>query len=815
MLPASADTADTVTGVDVADMAADADPSMLLHCVADSSNADRPVGLLHRKRLLNTSKTDSDISCRVSVDVSGSLLKRLAADDACDVPHKCAATHSSALDTSTVGMNNAVAGNTSALPSFPNVTLPSFPPTLFSCFPSLGNSCRAQSSGRCAARAVSQTVLTTDATCLSTTNPPSTLFSIPVHGVARGVCPLLLVPSLQNCVLVPSLCSAPLLYVFNAASSSHSTSSPTGVAPVVGIPHVAGNSQPNIPLLSHLLRPLGRALSSDQSAAPTAGQNLSIAGNSQLVPLSLPSIPIASCVQRPVGGAFGSDQSYTLTAAGVGIPRISGSSQLLSVPNIAIRSPALWPLGVASASNQSCTPAAIGVGIPRDARNSLPLGFPLPNIPLLSQLLRPVGRAPVSVDQSAIRLVSCVGNLRGPCGVVSSCANTQPRLNGVVSPRSNAAFVVPGFLRQSQSPTMPPSSKTFLPTLPRSSTAVLQTPSLPSSFLLSTSCPTLPNQTSPRSSTAVLQTPSLPSSFPLSTSCQTLPNITSPRSSTAVLQTSSLPSSFLLSTSCQTLPNQTLLRSSTAVLQTPSLPSSFLLSTSCPTLPNITSPRSSTAVLQTSSLPSSSLLSTSCQTLPNITSPRSSTAVLQTPSLPSSFLLSTSCPTLPNITSPRSSTAVLQTSSLPSSFLLSTSCPTLPNITSPRSSTAVPQTPSVPCPLLLSTGCPPTAGNSMHYHESVCDSPVLSLSGVAHVNLSQKSTERQRSSAAGSLSTRSILLTILSERAPADMMTSCLSVAETVNSLSTSSCDVSTSLSHLCESSSQRDSSSDHTASQR
>jgi len=435
-----ADTTDnTVTRVDVtAAVSDDNQPSLLVHCGTDSSVADRSVDLLQRNSSLSNCHDNA---------VSGMLVKRPASDDTCHLPHKRPTmTHSSLLDTSAAGMishrNSSMAGNTSALPAFPNVTLPSFPPTLFSCFPSQGNS-HAHS---CPPRAVPPVVLSTDTTRWSNTTSTSTLFSIPVHGVASGPCPVMLVPSIQNCVLVPSLGSS-LLYVLNAALQSRSTSAPTTVAAAVGIPHAAGNLQPGISLLPHLLQPVGGAVSSDQSARSIPSRNPNITGN--LLPLhsSMPNIPMISHPLRLVG-------------------RTSAPDQL----------------------------ASTGVGIPHVARNSLPLSLPLSNIPLLSHQLRPLGGS--AVNQS----VSCMGNMRGgrvPALSLLSNAGTslmtQPRLNGIISPRSNA-LVVPGIFRPSQIvsntflPTLPkPLSVPYI-TLPRLPSTVRKIPTLPSSVLSSTNC---------------------------------------------------------------------------------------------------------------------------------------------------------------------------------------------------------------------------------------------------------------------------------------------------------------------------------------
>ena len=555
-------------------------------CVSDSSNHDRrsqTLEFLQRNCLLGVnvhaggiSPHDGGISPRVGV--GGALLKRSATHEACDVPHKCAATHSADLDTFTEGMISpqscSTAGSASALPVFPNTTLPSFPPTLFSCFPSAGNS-RVPSSFQCPPRPMPQVVLPSDSVRLST-SATSTLFSIPVHGVMSGRCPLLLVPSLQNCLLIPSLCSTPLLCVLNPAPQSHNTSAPT----TAGIPHVAGNLQSTVPLLSHLLHPVGGVSSSGQLAAMGTVQNPIVASNSQplplpnitlvspakrplggatgsdqlslrtaagmgiphiirnLQPLSVPNIPILSHPLRPVGGACAvdqssarsttsagipqivgnlqsvsvpnvpflsqplrpvggacvKDQSSSSTTASAGIPRIVGNLQPFSVPNIPILSHPLRPVGGACAADQLRASVATGVGIPHVVRKPLSLRLPLPNIPILSQQVRPVGGASVAVDQSAVRLVSSVGGL-GNAGaltfpLLSSVARpmvTQPRLNGIISPRSSA-LIVHGISPTSQSLSFLPASPKpmYFPNvaLPRSTPAALR---IPTSFLVSTS----------------------------------------------------------------------------------------------------------------------------------------------------------------------------------------------------------------------------------------------------------------------------------------------------------------------------------------
>ena len=512
------DTADTINSTCTADstytdVAVDNHLSMLPHCVTVSSNPDQPLqtlGVLQRNCLVDTNKLDQIVSPRisscdhvvspcvtgshhiVSPRVSGALLKRSATDEVCNIPHKRATTHSAVLDTSITGMiSPRVAGNNSALPTVPMSTLPSFPPTLFSCFPSLGNT-RAQCPPR-----VPQVISSshTSQSRQSTTTATSTLFSIPVHGVARGTRPLLLVPSLQNCVLIPSACTMPLVCVLNPALQLHNTSAPTTAAVAVGIPQVAHNSQPNISLPSHMLRPVGAAISVDQSVTRTTSGNPNIACDSLPLRVSLPNIRTLSQVQRPVVGATGSGQLSAPTSTAAGITHTASSLQPLSVPGIPLLSYPLWPVAGASAPNQSCLPPATGVGISHIARNSLPTGLSMPNIPIVSHLLRPVGGATIPVDQSAVRLVSGIGRLRVPPLPLFCSTNTSivtpppPRLNGIISPRTNA-LLVPGIFRPSQSATMPRSNNPILPmlpkplcipylTLPRSSLADLKTQSLP------------------------------------------------------------------------------------------------------------------------------------------------------------------------------------------------------------------------------------------------------------------------------------------------------------------------------------------------
>jgi len=496
----------TVTDVSSTDAADDSYPSASLHCVYDSSNIDRPIQTLHllqRNCLLNINKHADGISPHSAgnsshVGVSGAPLKRSATHEACDIPHKRATTHSALLDTSTAGMISprscATAGSTSAFPTFPNTTLPSFPPTLFSCFPSVGNS-RVSLSAQCPPRAMPQLVFPTDSIRLSGSAATSTLFSVPVHGVASGRCPLLLVPSLQNCILISSLCSTSLLCVFNPAAQPHSTSAPTSVTAAVGIPHMAGNLQSNIPLLSQLLRPVGRAISSGQSATSTTSRNPNVDGNSQPSDVPLPNVPVVSHAQRPVGRAIGSVQSSARTAGRIGIPHITGNLQPLSLPNIPILSHPLRPVGGTTAPERLCAPAASCVAVPQVVTRSLPLRLPLPNIALFSQQLRPVGGANVPSDQSAaVRLVSCSGGLVPASPLLSTGSTsimTQPRLNGIISPRSNA-IILRGISSSSQSlssNTLLPPKPLFIPhiTLPRLSSAPLHIPPLHPSLLTSRS----------------------------------------------------------------------------------------------------------------------------------------------------------------------------------------------------------------------------------------------------------------------------------------------------------------------------------------
>ena len=205
----------TDTGVDIA---SDTYPTLLVHCVSESSSPVSPghtSSVLQRNCLLTASKSDNDMLPRVG----GVLLKRSATDDNCPVAHKRHTTHSSLIDTSVTPVTSSTAHNT----TFPVATLPSFPPTLFSCFPSLGNSRTPTCSSPCVQPPAASRLSTPSATVTST------LFSIPVHGLANGPRPLLIVPSLNNCVLIPSLCSTPLLCVLNAAAQSQNTSALTTV----------------------------------------------------------------------------------------------------------------------------------------------------------------------------------------------------------------------------------------------------------------------------------------------------------------------------------------------------------------------------------------------------------------------------------------------------------------------------------------------------------------------------------------------------------------------------------------------------------
>ena len=365
--------ADTVAGAD------SCLSTLSLQCVAESRL------LTSSNCVLVDNKHDYDVG---RIDA----LKRTSRDDTCDIPLKRATAHSCLLSTPTSTRHSAV--SSSALCA---ATLPSFPPTLFSSFPSLGNSRMSSSS--------SSQCLPVTMSHLPVSMATSTLFSVPVHGVASATRPLLLVPSLPNCVLIPSLCSTPLLYVLNAAPQSHSRPASAASTATVGIPHGAGNLQPNIP---HVVQPVGGAISSDQSASSTNNQNS----------LRALRVPLLSSIQRPV-----------VTSA-----HNTGNFLPFSVPNIPLLSHSLRPT---STPRQLCTPSATDIGIPRIARNSLPVGLSLPNIAILSHVLRPLGGA--SVDQSAVRLVSSVNNLRG--------ANVT-RLNGIISPRSNA-LLLPAIIRPS------------------------------------------------------------------------------------------------------------------------------------------------------------------------------------------------------------------------------------------------------------------------------------------------------------------------------------------------------------------------------
>jgi len=634
----------------------------------------------HRNCLLSASKHSagispcidspqhSGISPRVSgiyPHISSLLLKRLATHDTCDVPLKRAATHSAALDTSSLGMitqpplqrSCATMGNTLGFPHCGS-TLPSFPPTLFSCFPSAGNSNRlpalssvqyvpqylplytvparttnsadvplpctlpkatpsiglsstccssvstgvpvqdvassnsrlpslssgqrlsqylpytvslqpTQSTGTSSRTPVSSAsrttlfsipvqgvargahvplpssapqTLPTVALSVPNTLPPQprdsntpasststtlfsirvhglaseshvpplvqclplhtlssaaqnvpyhvtpgatestsaacatsmTLFSIPIHGVAStATCPLLLVSPL----VIPSLCSTPLLYVVSPSLQPHTTLAASGISHMT-----AGNLQASIPILSQLLR--RPATSSGPSTTPITAGNPSIAGDWQPLGLraSVPNFSLLSDVQRSVTRAIGVSQSSLCTAAGGGISRSAESLQPTSLPNVPV-----LPLPVKPADHL-CRSAPTSVGIPNAGMPSVvtkppPLRFPLQNVALFpQQLLRPVGGATAPDDQSGVTIASSmvsvggtsvaigqsaasrlVSNVVPPLPLITSASTmTQPQLNGIISPRSNALILQRGVSTQSTS-----SSDTFLPALPK------------------------------------------------------------------------------------------------------------------------------------------------------------------------------------------------------------------------------------------------------------------------------------------------------------------------------------------------------------
>lgn len=491
------------------------------NCVSSEAD-DRPlVQSLHDRQNCSPGVDFQCLRCATSP-----LKRRLAVDDTCAIPHKRAAvatTHSPILGTSTVGMISAAASCTSALPSFPAATLPSFPPVLFSCFPSLASSRPPSGPSAVPPRGLlspSRGVLSPpwgvlspprgvvlsarDSTCLSRGNM---LFSIPVHGMTSVSRPFILVPSIQDCVLIPSLCSTPLLYVISAPSTN------------AAAPTMARAQLPQ--------RPMAAAVSFNQSAA-------SVSTGNPVPSTLLPSIPALSLVQQQhVGRASMFDQSAASAAGGSGNPQIPGTLQSMMVPNIpgnsqitgsfsniSVLSPPFRPVGGATAADQSCASVA---GIPQLTRNSLPLGLSLPNVSLLSHILPQVGgRASVSVDQSAVRLH---GSLRiGPSVVMTQPqtlnnarnrqipGSLQPlampavvvsQLNGVIRARSDAVLV-PGLLRPSSATAYSSLTSTKLLSipsvmLPRCSLGTgLSTPTLTSSLFMSTR----PLSSCPRSSAA-------------------------------------------------------------------------------------------------------------------------------------------------------------------------------------------------------------------------------------------------------------------------------------------------------------------------
>ena len=378
------------------------------------------------------------------------LKRSLTHDAGCDIPLKRAAmTH--LLGTPTVGMIS---------PRHIGVNSDTLPPTLFSCLPSLGNRqaplaqrmLLTSSAHSCSIMTMSSTVTSTAAAAAAAaaSTASSTLFSIPVHGVASSnIRPLLLIPSLHDCLLISSLGSTPLLYVLNANTQSRGTLAPPVMA--------AGISQPNIPQLSYLRQPVGRPAGADQvtssanntvgnfqpslmnirqrpvGVASVSGQLYSHTAAAVGIPhhiassFSMPNIPVLSLPLQRVGGASSAHLSRATTACNVGIPHVSRTFMPLSLPLQNFPHP-FQPVGGASISDQSRAPAVTSVGIPHIVRNSVPLRLPLSNIPLLSHVLRPVGGAAGHVDQSAVRLVSCVGGLRS-----TSAGKTHGRLNGLVT----------------------------------------------------------------------------------------------------------------------------------------------------------------------------------------------------------------------------------------------------------------------------------------------------------------------------------------------------------------------------------------------
>ena len=316
----------------------------------------------------------------------------------------------------------------------PAATLPSFPPTLFSCFPSLGNSRLLGNSQMESAVPVSSSLSSNVTPTISTTTTHlastahlssinttlhlassstctthlssdasstaaaavSTLFSIPVHGAVSTTCPLLLVPSLKNVVLISSLGSTPVLYVLNASPPSRVTST----SPAARMSHVAGNLQSSSPILSHLLRPVGGAIHLPTPTPSTAGNLCQLHISSQNVPLYS---PVGGAVQQPVGGASSTLGGSVPQCASVGtvIPHGSSTLPTLSVPNVpldlrpfrSVRGAVQQPVGGASCTLGGAISqcASVGAVIPHVSGSLQTLS--VPNVPLALRPFRLVGGA--------------------------------------------------------------------------------------------------------------------------------------------------------------------------------------------------------------------------------------------------------------------------------------------------------------------------------------------------------------------------------------------------------------------------------------
>ena len=399
-----------------------------------------------------------------------SLKRRRSTQHDRDVPPLKRVTHSAPVTPAAAGMIRtathsapAAAGTIHTI----GATLPAFPPTtILNCRPSLGSSLSLSNSpslgnSRLLGRVPStpwmltSCALTVNSTATTTAGSGSsgaTLFSIPVQLEPGTQQPASIVRSVHLSINnSPLLITQPLIYLLSPTVPASISQKPL----VQTSPSLQHLLPPNVPLVSCLLRPAGTGQSASSAASvmnihrqPVGGATVPHQSHvaSSLPPLFATDIQLVSSPLQRV------HQSLAAVATSLGIPHIPRTFMPLSLPLNPLR-----PVGRANVLNQSRAPAASIAGIPLVVRNSVPLRFPLSNIPLLSHVLRPLVGASGGVDQSAARLVSCVGGqLNGlvTTHTAAAAANHNPLASPTNCPMISPADICLAPPRSSHIPTM-------------------------------------------------------------------------------------------------------------------------------------------------------------------------------------------------------------------------------------------------------------------------------------------------------------------------------------------------------------------------